>query len=197
MTWTRLSDDFADRPDILLIGDTAFRVHVTALIWCNRQLTDGHLPMRAAHLVASGDITIIDELIEAGTWERVEDGYQIDWRDQEDSEKVRERRSYIAQRQARYRSRRDKHAAGDHSECDPRFCSDGTGDVTRDVTRNKRRDSRTSVTHSRPGPARPDRKGGTGTGTGDAADAASGAPAPPAPSRAAAIFPLPTKADHP
>lgn len=189
MTWTRLSDDFADRPDVLSLSDAAFRAHVSALVWCNRQLTDGHVPTRAAGLVGASDESVVAELVDAGLWERVTEGYQVDWADQEPAERVHERRAFNAEKQARYRSRKDKHAAGDHSECDPRFCRNATGDVTRNTGGNSPR----SVTATRPVPSRPDPKGGTGTGTGGAAVAASGALATPAPSRSAAILNLPRR----
>lgn len=48
MTWTRLSDDFSDREAVALLSADAFRVHVEALIWCNRQITVDECPLPTA-----------------------------------------------------------------------------------------------------------------------------------------------------
>jgi len=63
VTWTKLSDDFAD--DCWTLSDAAFRLHVEGLTWSNRKLLDLRLakddvrrfakhPEVATELVASG-----------------------------------------------------------------------------------------------------------------------------------------------
>ena len=126
MTWTRHSDDYSDRAEIMRLSDAAYRAHDAALIWCNRQLSGGHVPTLAVPVVLAyvrGDHRdAVDELEQAGLWVRVEDGWEIDWADQEDSESVRARRERNAARQAEYRERSSRHRNGDHSMCDTAKC---------------------------------------------------------------------------
>ena len=43
MTWARLDDGFARHPKIAVLSDAAFRLHTTALCYCNAELTDGFI----------------------------------------------------------------------------------------------------------------------------------------------------------
>ena len=47
MTWTRLSDDSTDRPQMLRISRSARLLHFEAMVWCNKHLTDGVIPAAA------------------------------------------------------------------------------------------------------------------------------------------------------
>lgn len=159
MTWTRLSDDFTDRPAMLQVSRDARLLQIEAMIWCNRMLTDGTLPAAAVRrLTDSPDPdAAIDELVGVGLWKPVDAGgaWSLDWAEQEAGDEVRKRREANAERQRTYRRRRELHNAGDHTMCDPRHCRNASK-VTRDVTRYE--------TPSRPDPSRPDPQGGTGTG---------------------------------
>ena len=70
MTWVRLSDTFADEPRWETLGAEAMALHVAALCYCNRNLTDGVLPRSRAErlLAASNSPAIVDALITAGLW---------------------------------------------------------------------------------------------------------------------------------
>lgn len=159
MTWTRLPDNFTDRPDILEVSRSARLLHVEALVWCNRQLTNGRLPKGALPRITDSPDPEADvaELLAVELWELDgERGWQLDWSDQEDAESVKGRQAARAQTQKRYRERQAKHAAGDHSLCDPRFCSsavtgNATGNATSHITGHE--------TPSRPVPSRPVPKG--------------------------------------
>lgn len=175
MTWTRLSDVFPDSPAVLEISDAAFRVHIHALIYCNKHLTDGALPKRAIRLLApphSEIDGIVTELVDVGLWViTVTGGYQLDWSDQESAESVRQRQKQRAETQSRYRDRKQRHAEGDHSRCDQRYCKRAvTGNATAHVTNHE--------TPSRPVPSRPDRREGAGAGD-------RGSPSGPLPLRSA------------
>lgn len=80
MTWLRLSDDFADRPEILAVGAPAAWLHTTALLYCARHLTDGHLTQAVARRLAV-DVGDPDQLaralIQAGLWQRTPTGYYL------------------------------------------------------------------------------------------------------------------------
>lgn len=43
MSWVRLDDGFADHPKIAALDDRAFRIHIWALCYSARHLTDGFL----------------------------------------------------------------------------------------------------------------------------------------------------------
>jgi len=141
MTWTRLSDDFYDDDTINSLSHEAFRLHVYALVWCNKQLTDGRITIaRARRLLPEVDVdTAIRDLILSGLWSEFEaDAFQIDWARQEPSEDVLDRQAANARRNREYRKRKAAHADGDHSLCDPRYCKD-TG--KRDASRGPSRDN--------------------------------------------------------
>lgn len=158
MTWTRLSDNYADRPELLNASRSARHLLTELLVYGNRMLTDGLVPAAALSRVTDspdpdGDIA---ELVCAGVVEVRPDGsIQVDWSDQEPAADVRERQRGRAVKQKRYRDRKSKHASGDHESCDPRYCSS----VTRHVMRNEPRNVTGLVTPSRPGPARRSRGG--------------------------------------
>jgi hypothetical protein len=130
MTWTRLPDNFTDQPAMLEVSRSARLLHVEALVWCNRHLTDGRLaPAAIRRMTDAEDVhRLIDELRAARLWEPLETPsgivWQIDWTDQEPAREVRQRAAIKADKQRRYRDRRARHSHGDHSLCDPRFCPD-------------------------------------------------------------------------
>lgn len=145
MTWTRLSDDFADKPSVMGLSDSAFRAHIEALVWCNKHTTNGLLPAAGLRRILSADDpnTVTAELIEADLWLDEDGSYQVDWTDQESAEDVEARRQEWARRSARQR----RHNKGDHSTCDPKRChyllaNPQEASVTRDSHRDSRSDSR-------------------------------------------------------
>lgn len=167
MTWTRLSDDFADRPDILELSDAAFRLHVSAMVWSNRQLTNGLIPSRVVRMLGEPDVA--EELVRAGLWEPVDGGHQLDWSDQESAETVRARQEANAKRNREYRERQRLHAVGDHSLCTR--CS-----ALRDASRTSSRDASRAPYPSRPDPTHREGRGGTREGAEETAGFASAAP---------------------
>jgi hypothetical protein len=182
MTWTRLSDDATDRPEILALPRTVRLLHIEALVWCNRHLTDGRIPRHALPRLTDEPepYDAAKRLVEVGLWWETEHGWQIDWTDQETAETVRNRREQTTARTRRSR----KHRAGDHSECDPKWCRNGATNAVTNTATN-------AVSHgtpSRPVPTRPvptPREGsGTWSGTDGTDDVDAGAPSrrpPPSP----------------
>ncbi len=171
MTWTRLPDDFNDWSVLLAVGRSARLLHVEALVWCNRLLTDGAVPRGALPRLSDSpdpdaDVT---ELVAAGLWAETDTGWQLDWADQEAAANVEQRRAQYRARD----ERRRKHNDGDHSLCDPKRCWVLRGDTTRETTR----DSRVSdgVSHAPPVPTRsvPTPREGRGREGGAAARSAS------------------------
>lgn len=107
MTWTKLSDDFADDCARVGLSDAAFRVHVEGLLWCMRRETGGTfdaLAVRRGLEVADPD-TAIAELLAVGFWQRVEGGYLVvhGMEHQPEPEVLEKRRDNDAERQRRKR----------------------------------------------------------------------------------------------
>lgn len=69
MTWTKLSDDFAD--DCWSLSDAAFRTHVEGLLYSNRRLFDLRLPTDEVRRFAKNPEAVA-ELVREGYW--AEDG---------------------------------------------------------------------------------------------------------------------------
>ncbi len=74
MTWTKLSDDFAD--DCWQLSDNAFRLHVEGLTWSNRKLLDLRLSKDDVRRFAKHP-DAVTELLEAGWWSEDGDEYVI------------------------------------------------------------------------------------------------------------------------
>jgi hypothetical protein len=73
MPWAKLDESFPDHPKVASIGDKAFRLHVTAICYCARMLTDGEVP---AHILQRIGATkkLTTELAAAGLWEATSRG---------------------------------------------------------------------------------------------------------------------------
>jgi hypothetical protein len=167
MTWTRLSDDHFDKPRIARLSRSARLLDVEVKVWCNKVLSDGLIPEHMLRRVTDSPDVNADaaELVKAKLWRAIstDDGtvYETDWSDQRLAEAVREEAKRHADRQARYSERVKKHAAGDHTLCDRRYCRNA---VTDGVS-----DSDTDNAPTRPDPTRPLQGRGRGRGgTGDA-----------------------------
>ena len=109
MTWVKLDDAFPDHPKVDGLSDGAFRLHVAALCYSGRHLTDGALAAdRVSRLVPRFRRSYVTELVEAGLWEAVDGGWSIhDFLAYNPSaEKVKADRAAAAERmkQARRRS---------------------------------------------------------------------------------------------
>jgi hypothetical protein len=112
MSWVRLDDGFADHPKVSELDDRAFRIHIWALWYSARHLTDGFI----AHEALAGCPLVsrrytLDRaqasLIGARLWKRRKRGIQIrDFLEFNPSRaQVLDKRQQNADRQARYRER--------------------------------------------------------------------------------------------
>ena len=87
MTWTKLDEDFDHHPKVVAAGLLAELMHIHALIYCNRFLTDGFVSSfivgrlldrdQLADLVNDSPEAFAELLAEIGLWDRVPGGYQI------------------------------------------------------------------------------------------------------------------------
>jgi hypothetical protein len=72
MPWGRLEDTLYDNDKLADVSDAAYRLYVQAISWCNRTMSDGHVPLsRPARLVSlRNPKKTIDELLTARLWHR-------------------------------------------------------------------------------------------------------------------------------
>lgn len=105
MSWAKLDDAILDNPKILSVGPIGFALHIAAICYCARNLTDGFVPLsRAATLLdlsgvqidcanpialpahgqkqsMAGDVispdAVIDALLGAELWHECPGGYRI------------------------------------------------------------------------------------------------------------------------
>jgi hypothetical protein len=79
MTWVRLDDTFAEHPKMEAAGPLGLALHVAALCYCARHLTDGFIP--AAKVPRLLDMPtwrkVAARLVEVGAWDEVDDGYSL------------------------------------------------------------------------------------------------------------------------
>lgn len=80
MSWLKIDDGFTDNGKIEALSDRAFRLHVTGLCWCARNLTDGWITARSAKALlalCSAAKKHLDELVDRELWLPTGDGYSI------------------------------------------------------------------------------------------------------------------------
>lgn len=112
MSWLRIDDGFAEHAKIGALSDRSFRLHVTALCYCARNLTDGVLDERSLRIVcaivAKGNLRRnVAELVDAGLWHPFGDGFEInDFLDYNPTaERVKEDREKARKRVQKHRER--------------------------------------------------------------------------------------------
>jgi len=121
MSWIRLDDDFGDHPKLVAAGPLACLLHVRALVYCGRHMTDGRIPRNiigslvdwATDGVSEGktgeppnNYELAERLVAAGLWERDGTGYVIhDYLEYNPSRaKILEERAKTAERVRRHRN---------------------------------------------------------------------------------------------
>lgn len=175
-TYAKIEQKHTDDERWLAAGADAFAVHVAAVVYCDRLLTDGHITHGMALRVSLAvppdrAPAAIAALVEHGFWRTTTKGYRI--------EKFHEH-AFPAEQVQRTRdrwqadkNRRRQHKLGDHSLCkDPTFCPaireesstvESSVDDTVESTRIDKDQTKT----------RPDRRDGSGNGMGEDGSASS------------------------
>jgi 5-methylcytosine-specific restriction endonuclease McrA len=112
MSWLRIDDGFAENPKIADLADRTFRLHVVALCYCARNLTDGRITKRGLKIVSAiiGAARVgpnVAQLEDAGLWLPTDDGWKIkDFLEYNPTaEKVKMERVQARQRMAKHRSK--------------------------------------------------------------------------------------------
>lgn len=82
MTWVKLDDNMPDHPKIVGLSDYAFRLHLTALCYAARHMTDGVIDEKAlrhcsAGVSRSSRMRAKNELLNATIWHKTRTGYEI------------------------------------------------------------------------------------------------------------------------
>lgn len=116
MAWVRIHDGAMGDLKIMRLSDSAFRLWVRGLTYCQTHLTDGLLPREALRDMAAKrkDVEQLGSVLVAGKsplWEAVEGfGFKVHdylmWNDSR--EKVVERQDAAKQRKAEYDARKKK-----------------------------------------------------------------------------------------
>lgn len=145
MPWVRLDEHFPEHRKILAAGGDAAWLHVCAISYAARNLTDGHIPATVLDRLSDRrhPAKLAARLVEVGLWQLAPDGWMIhDFLDyQPSAAKVREGRDAAAERQRRAREAAAAKRAA----------------VTPMSQRDSQRDSRCdmAVSHGPPDPTRP------------------------------------------
>ena len=128
MTWVKIDDRAPEHPKLLKAGPLGLALWVAGLAYCNRNLTDGFIPLPKVEGLLSwssipGGIraeAIAATLVSAGLWQEVEGGYQThDYLAYQPSrEEVELERKATRDRVASWRhSRRNANVTPLQSEC--------------------------------------------------------------------------------
>ena len=122
--WVRVENTMPESLKVAPLTDRSFRLWMHALCYCSRAKTDGRVPAALVlSLSPSANRRSVDELVNAGLFEPVEDGYLVhDYLDYNPSRaRIRELKDAAKERTARWRN-----GDGDVT----RHKNEGDGDVT-------------------------------------------------------------------
>lgn len=118
MTWLRIDDTFPEHPKVVGLDASTKWLHVCALAYASRNLTDGYIPAGALRGLG-GTKRMVTALVDAGLWEGYDAGgdpanYLIhDYLDYNRSRKdVEEEREAARKRMKRARNGR---SSGEHA----------------------------------------------------------------------------------
>lgn len=114
LSWVKIDDGFSDHPKVASVGLAGKGLYVSGLCYCNRQLTDGEIPMTSLVMVSGLALRqaqlLADRLVEANLWDRTALGYRIhDYLKYQDSrDKILEKRAKdLARKTGGFRSESD------------------------------------------------------------------------------------------
>lgn len=108
MTWVKLDDGFAEHPKLIAAGGDAGWLHICAMCWSARNLTDGFLPAGIIGRLSDRrkPEALARTLVKVGLWEPADGGWMIhDWGDfQPSKERIEAERSAARDRMRRHRA---------------------------------------------------------------------------------------------
>ena len=150
MPWVRLDESFADHPKVERVGPLAAWLHVTALCYSARHLTDGRIPKAKAVRLADipDPAEHVAALLSEGMWVEEPDHYVIhDYLDYQPSrESVLAERSAARERMAKKRSAARSpevrpNTNGSHGRSSPSPSRPVPRDIPQSSTGNSRADA--------------------------------------------------------
>jgi len=148
--WARFDDEFPDHPKVLAAGPLAAWLHVCAICYACRYLTDGFIPHGQVRRLADVEdpTLLVGRLVSSGLWEVVPGGYRVhDFLEYQPAKAgVEHERELTKKRTAEWRARQESKRNGVRDDV-----RDAVGD---DVTHGVRNGIRTGAP-ARPGPAHP------------------------------------------
>jgi hypothetical protein len=126
MTYIRVEQAHTDDERWIEAGADAFALHIAALVYCDRLLTDGRISAVMALRVSLAVPTdrakaAVDVLVNLGFWIKCGEGYRIENYDSYafPAEQIKRTR----ERWTNDKRRKSQHDIGDHGLCkDPKFC---------------------------------------------------------------------------
>jgi len=79
MAWVKLDDGFPEHPKVEEAGGDAAWLHVCALAYCNRNLTDGFISLGVVNRLSDrrAPRKLAERLVTAGIWDATEGGWTI------------------------------------------------------------------------------------------------------------------------
>jgi len=147
--WARFDDEFPDHPKVLAAGPLAAWLHVCAICYACRYLTDGFIPTGQVRRLADVEdpTLLVGRLVSSGLWEVVPGGYRVhDFLEYQPAKAgVEHERELQRRRTAEWRERQEAKRNGVRDDV-----RDAVGDG---VTHGIRNGIRTGAP-ARPGPAR-------------------------------------------
>jgi hypothetical protein len=111
MPYLMMDDNFADHPKIEGLSDGAFRLHVAAMCYAAKFLTDGAIPaVRVSRLAPRYRPALLKELLKAGLWVEHDQDYKIHDYLQWNKPRTwwQKERSAAAERQRKHREKKEQ-----------------------------------------------------------------------------------------
>lgn len=69
MPYLNIDDGMDEHPKIEILSDAAFRLHISAMLYCSRRTTDGFIGRaKVRRLTTTATDIVVTELIDAGVW---------------------------------------------------------------------------------------------------------------------------------
>ena len=93
MAYASIDDNMAENPKVARLSNAAFRVYVTSICYCNRNLTDG-LVLRSEAGKVGATAALVKELVASSLWDDDPEGWRVhdflDWnKSRAEVEKIR------------------------------------------------------------------------------------------------------------
>lgn len=135
MAWVKLDDGFTEHPKVQEVGGDAAWLHVCALSYCNRNLTDGFIASGVVHRLSDrrNPRKLAERLTAAGLWDVTPGGWTIhDYLEFQPS-KAKVDAERVAARERMAALRAAKEAAESSGEQSPNFAGSSASPTRPDV----------------------------------------------------------------